>query len=67
VEGTSETVWHLFLLVLTLSSIAAVAIVALAYLAFDEPPEGLARARPWLLGLIGVTLALYVLEWRVLH
>jgi hypothetical protein len=67
VEGTSETVWHLFLLVLTLGSIAAVAIVALVYLAFETPPAGLTRARPWLLGLVGVTLVLYVLEWRVLH
>jgi hypothetical protein len=67
VEGTSETLWHLFLLVLTLASVAAVAILVVVPLAFDRPPDGLARARPWLLALIAVTLGLYVLEWRVLH
>lgn len=62
-----EAAWHLFLLVLTLASVAAVAILVLAPLAFDAPPAGLARARPWLAGLVVVTLGLYVLEWRVLH
>lgn len=66
-EGTSETLWHVFLLVMTLSAIAAGAILLLVPLAFEAPPAGLARARPWLLALIGVTAALYLLEWRVLH
>ena len=66
-EGSAETLWHLFLLVMTLASVGAAAILLLVPLAFDAAPEGLARARPWLLALIGVTLALYLLEWRVLH
>lgn len=66
-EGSSETVWHLFLLVMTLASIGAAAILILVPIAFDSPPEGLARARPWLFALIGGTAFLYILEWRVLH
>jgi hypothetical protein len=67
VEGPSETVWHVFLLVMTLASIAAGMILVLVPLAFDSPPAGLLRARPWLLALIASTLVLYALEWRVLH
>lgn len=66
-EGSAETVWHLFLLVVTLGSVAAAAILVIVPLAFDSPPAGLARARPWLLGLIALTFGLYLLEWRVLH
>ena len=66
-EGTGETVWHIFLLVMTLSAIAAGVILLLVPLAFESPPRGLARARPWLVGLIALTMGLYLLEWRVLH
>lgn len=66
-EGSAEAIWHLFLLIMTLASVAAAAILLLAPLAFEAAPEGLTRARPWLLALIVVTLGLYVLEWRVLH
>jgi hypothetical protein len=66
-EGTAETLWHIFLLVVTLGAVAAAAILALVPLAFESPPEGLTRARPWLLGLIGLTLVVYLLEWQVLH
>lgn len=66
-EGTAETLWHVFLLVLTLGAVAAAAILALVPLAFETPPPGLARARPWLIALIGLTLVVYLLEWQVLH
>ena len=66
-EGTRETLWHVFLLVMTLSAIAAGVILLLVPLAFESPPAGLARARPWLLALIVGTGALYLLEWQVLH
>ena len=66
-EGTSESLWHVFLLVMTLSAVAAGLILLLVPLAFESPPPGLVRARPWLLALIGLTGALYLLEWRVLH
>jgi hypothetical protein len=66
-EGTSETLWHVFLLVMTLSAVAAAAILLLVPLAFETPPQGLSRARPWLVALIGLTAALYLLEWQVLH
>jgi hypothetical protein len=67
VEGTSESLWHVFLLVMTLGAVASGVILLLVPLAFDSPPPGLARARPWLLGLILVTTVLYLLEWQVLH
>lgn len=66
-EGTGETLWHVFLLVVTLGAVAAGAILLVVPLAFDSPPEGLIRARPWLVGLIGLTAVLYLLEWQVLH
>jgi hypothetical protein len=67
VEGTSESLWHVFLLVMTLAAVASAVILVLVPLAFEAPPQGLARARPWLLGLILVTTVLYLLEWQVLH
>jgi hypothetical protein len=67
VHGSSETIWHVFLLVMTLASVGAAAILILVPIAFDSAPKGLARARPWLIALIGGTGFLYVLEWRVLH
>ncbi|HEY7874678.1 MAG TPA: hypothetical protein VIG64_06105 [Actinomycetota bacterium] len=66
-EGTAETLWHIFLLVMTLAAVAAAAILALVPLAFDSPPPGLVRARPWLIALIGLTLVVYLLEWQILH
>ena len=66
-EGARESLWHVFLLVMTLSAVASALILVLVPLAFETPPPGLARARPWLLGLIGATAALYLLEWQVLH
>ena len=63
---SGEDAIHVALLALTLVAGAAV-ILVLAPLSFDSPPKGLVGARPWLLALIGVTLGLYVLEWRVLH
>lgn len=66
-EGASESVWHFVLLVMTLGAIASAVILVLVPLAFETPPAGLARARPWLLGLIVVTAALYLLEWQILH
>jgi len=66
-EGTSETLWHVILLVMTLGAVASALILVLVPLAFEAPPPGLARARPWLLGLIVATSLLYLLEWQVLH
>ena len=66
-RGANETLWHVFLLVMTLSAVAAVAILVLVPLAFEAPPPGLSRARPWLIALVVVTAGLYLLEWRVLH
>jgi hypothetical protein len=56
-----------FLLVMTLAAVASAVILVLVPLAFESPPPGLVRARPWLLALIVVTAALYLLEWQVVH
>lgn len=61
-----ESLWHLFLLVLTLTTIAGVVIALLAPLLFDSAPPS-RGARRWLGALAGTTVVLYFLEWRVLH
>lgn len=60
-------VWHVGVLAVSLFGAAAVAVLALASLAFDEPPQGLARARPYLLGLGGLAAFLLVVEWLGIH
>ena len=66
-EGASETLWHVFLLVMTLGAVASAVILVLVPLAFGSPPQGLAGAKPWLVGLIVATGVLYLLEWQILH
>lgn len=60
-------VWHVSVLAVSLFGGAAVAVVALAPLVFDAPPEGLARARPYLLGLGGLAVVLLTAEWLGVH
>lgn len=65
--GARESLWHVFLLVMTLGAVASALILVLVPLAFEAPPPGLARARPWLVALIVATAVLYLLEWQVVH
>ncbi|HEX2294521.1 MAG TPA: hypothetical protein VHN37_04355 [Actinomycetota bacterium] len=60
-------IWHVAVLAASLLGGAAVAVVVLAPLVFEPPPEGLARARPYLLGLGGVAAVLLAAEWLGVH
>lgn len=59
--------WHVAVLVASLFGGAAVALVALAPLVFDDPPEGLVKARPYLIGLGAVAALLLAAEWLGVH
>jgi hypothetical protein len=59
--------WHVAVLGSTLFGAAGAAILALSALVFDEPPPGLVRARPLLIGLIGLATLLVTWEWLVVH
>ncbi len=60
-------VWHVTVLAASLFGGAAVALVLLSPLVFDAPPEGLVRARPFLLGLGGFAALLLAAEWLGVH
>ena len=59
--------WHVAVLLSTLVGAAALGILALSPIVFDEPPEGLRTARPFLVALIAFAGLLLVLEWRGVH
>jgi len=59
--------WHLLVLGSTLFAAAAVALLVLVPLVFEEAPPGLARRRPVLLGLIAVAGLLLLGEWLFAH
>ncbi len=60
-------VWHVTVLASSLFGGAAVALVLLAPLVFDSPPEGLVRARPYLVGLGAFAALLLAAEWLGVH
>lgn len=60
-------VWHVSVLAVSLLGGAGLAVLALSSLAFDSPPRGLARVRPYLLGLGGLAAALLAVEWLGVH
>jgi hypothetical protein len=60
-------VWHIAVLGSTLFGAAGAAILGLSGLVFEEPPPGLARARPLLIGLIALASLLVTWEWLVVH
>ncbi len=60
-------VWHVTVLALSLFGGAAVALVVLAPVVFEAPPEGWDRARPYLLGLGGLAALLLGAEWLGVH
>lgn len=51
----------------TLFAAAGVAILALGSLLWDETPLGVARARFFILGLVGLAGVLIALEWLGVH
>jgi hypothetical protein len=60
-------VWHITILAATLFAAAGAAILLLAPLVFDTPPEGIAKHRTALLAAIGAAIVLVILEWTVVH
>ena len=60
-------VWHVSVLAVSLFGAAAVALVLLAPIVFDSPPEGFVRARPYLLALGGLAALLLAVEWLGVH
>ena len=60
-------VWHVSVLAVSLFGAAAVAVVLLAPIVFDSPPEGLVRARGYLLALGGLAVLFLAVEWLGVH
>ena len=63
----SHNLWHLIVLGSTLMGAAGLGIVLLAPLVFEQPPPGLARFRPMVLGLVGLAAVLLAAEWLGVH
>ncbi len=64
---SSHEIWHVFVLAAALVGAAAAALLLLIPLAFDPPPEGFARLRPVMLGVVAAVVALLILEWIAIH
>ena len=64
---SSHNLWHLVVLGSTLMGAAGLGIVLLTPLVFDEPPPGLVRWRPYVLGLVGLAGVLLAVEWLSVH
>ncbi len=63
----AHEIWHVVVLVSTLLGAAALVLLLLAPLVFDEPPRTLARMRvPLLVALFGAG-ALLLVEWLGIH
>ncbi|MGH2787566.1 MAG: hypothetical protein ACRDJV_06605 [Actinomycetota bacterium] len=60
-------VWHVVVLASTLFGLAAVVLLALASLVFEEVPPGLSRARPLLFALATCAGVVVALEWTIVH
>lgn len=55
------------MLVSALLGAAAAVVVAAVPLIFESPPPGLRRIRPLVLGLVGLSIALVLVEWLWVH
>jgi hypothetical protein len=64
---SSHELWHVLVLASTLFGGAAALILVVAPQVFDSLPEGLARARPLVMGLIFLALGVFLAEWLVVH
>ncbi|MFN2526233.1 MAG: hypothetical protein ABR505_08215 [Actinomycetota bacterium] len=60
-------IWHVFVLGAALTGAAVAALLFLIPLAFDPPPQGFARLRPLMRGIVLLVAALLVLEWIAIH
>ena len=64
---TTHDLWHIAVLGATLFAAAGVAILALGPLLWDDTPLGAAKARFFVLGLVGLAGLLLALEWQGVH
>jgi hypothetical protein len=64
---SGHELWHALVLSTTLFGAAGLAIIVLAPLVFDEPPPGLVRARPLVVGAIAAAVVLLLVEWLAIH
>lgn len=60
-------VWHVVVLAATLFAGAGVAIMLLAPLVFERAPEGVKKARPYVLVAAVAAGVLLLLEWQGVH
>lgn len=60
-------VWHVLVLGSTLLGTAGGVILLLGSFVFDPYPVGLRRARPLVVALVVLALALLGIEWLVVH
>ncbi|HVF54060.1 MAG TPA: hypothetical protein VNC78_10740 [Actinomycetota bacterium] len=59
--------WHITVLAAAVLGGGAALLLVFMPLAFDEPPQGFARYRPWLVAVAALAAALVVVEWTVVH
>jgi hypothetical protein len=59
--------WHIGVLTFALFGAASAAILTLAPLVFDRPPEGLARWRPMMIAAIVLAVGFVAGEWLIVH
>ena len=64
---SAHELWHVVVLASTLFGGAGALILLVVPLVFESPPEGLARARPLVLGLILLAVVVFLGEWLVVH
>jgi hypothetical protein len=64
---TTHDLWHIAVLGTTLFAAAGVAILALGSLLWDDTPLGVAKARFFILALVGLAGVLITLEWLGVH
>jgi hypothetical protein len=63
----SHELWHITVLTTTLLGAAGAGLLVLAPLLFGETPQGLARARPLIVGLVALAAAVLLVEWLAVH
>ena len=63
----SHEIWHVTVLATTLLGGAAAVLLVLAPLLFEETPAGLAKARPFVIGLVALAALVLILEWLAVH
>ena len=66
-DMSGHDLWHIAVLGATLFAAAGVAILTLGSLLWDDTPLGVAKAKFFILGLVGLAGVLIALEWLGVH